>query len=242
MMSPPSNGPMNKRRKRQRMLMACAAVALVHLGLFTVLGRMGVHIEVTSFAPTIMVQLEPQPIIEPPLPDAMPTPQRGGGAPKAPSVVHLPKLASPQQKPEVVAPPEPAPEQPLLVGRSETGIESSSQGQGGVGNGTGRGIGDGDGDGRGQGPRLVRGPTRAELRQVHPPVAFRKRQGGQASLNCKIRLDRRLEDCVVVEESPAGMGFGQAALAAAAYFRFEPPVRAGSPVSGTSVRVGVQWP
>ena len=224
------------------MLLACGVVAMIHLGVFGVLGRMSVPVEAVAFVPAILVELEPKPVIEPEIPDTLPTPERGGGAPKAPSVVRLPVKPPVQITPEVVAPLNPAPEQPLIVGRADSGVPSASQGQGGIGNGTGKGLGDGDGDGRGQGPRLVRGPTNAELRQVHPPEAFRKRQGGQATLNCKIRIDQRLEDCVVVEESPSGLGFGRAALAASTYFRFEPPVRAGSPVSGASVRVGVQWP
>lgn len=66
--------------------------------------------------------------------------------------------------------------------------------------------------------------------------------GGQAVLSCRIRLDTRLEGCRVVDEAPPGMGFGAAALAAAIYFRFQPPTRDGVPVDGQEVPVAVLWP
>lgn len=225
-----------------RKLALYGAVALVHAGVFAGVGMMAVKGSVPEFAQPVLVELvhwsKPP---ELPLDTAL-TPERGGGAPKAPSVVRLPKHVPDVSKPEIVAPPKPAPEVPLVIGRSDSGEQTPSQGQGGTGDGTGQGIGSGDGDGRGQGPRLVRGPTQGELRAVHPREAFRKRQGGKATLSCRIRLDQRLENCAVVDESPPGLGFGQAALAASRYFRFEPPVRAGQPVSGASVRVGVEWP
>jgi len=217
-------------------------VALVHAALFAFAGMMAVKGTAPEFVSPVVVELvrwtRPP---EPPL-DTSLTPERGGGAPKAASVVRLPENPPQVAQPEVVAPPEPAKEAPLVIGRSDSGEQSPSQGQGGIGDGTGQGIGSGDGDGRGQGARLVRGPTQGELRSVHPREAFRKRQGGRATLNCRIRLDQRLEGCTVVDESPEGLGFGQAALAASRYFRFEPPVRSGQPVAGAPVRVGVEWP
>lgn len=234
--------PSKPRLTKGRKLALYGAVALVHVGVFAGVGMMAVKGTVPDFPQSMIVEVvrwtKPA---EPPL-DLAVTPQRGGGAPKAPSVVRLPKIVPEVAEPEIVAPPTPAPEAPLVVGRSDSGEETPSQGQGGTGDGTGRGIGSGDGDGRGQGPRLVSGPTQGELRSVHPREAFRKRQGGKATLSCRIRLDQRLESCSVVDETPAGAGFGQAALAAARYFRFEPPIRAGQPISGAPVQVGVEWP
>lgn len=234
--------PANARLTKGRKIALYGAVAVVHAGLFAAVGLMAVKGTVPEFAEPVIVELvrwtKPP---EPPV-DMAVTPQRGGGSPKAPSVVRAPKVPVVVKEPEIVAPPSPAPEQPLVVGRSDSGPPSTSQGQGGIGDGTGSGIGSGDGDGRGQGPRLVRGPSPAELRSVHPREAFRKRQGGRAMLSCRIRLDQRLESCSVVDETPQGMGFGDAALAASRYFRFDPPVRAGQPVAGASVQVGVVWP
>lgn len=241
-MSRLTDKPANARLTRGRKIALYGAVAAVHVGLFAAVGLMAVKGEVPEFAEPVIVELvrwtKPP---EPPV-DLAVTPQRGGGAPKAPSVVREPKLPVEVKEPEIVAPPKPAQEQPVVVGRSDSGTPSTSQGQGGVGDGTGSGIGSGDGDGRGQGPRFVRGPTPNELRSVHPREAFRKRQGGRATLNCRVRLDQRLESCSIVDETPLGMGFGEAALAASRYFRFDPPLRGGQPVAGAFVQVGVTWP
>ena len=234
--------PAKSRLTKRRKFALYGAVAAVHAALFAAAGLMVVKGTVPEFTDPVIVELvswtKPP---EPPV-DLAVTPQRGGGAPKALSVVRTPLTPVEVKEPEVVAPPKPAPEQPIVVGRSDSGTPSTSQGQGGVGDGTGTGIGSGDGDGRGQGPRLVRGPSQGELRAVHPREAFRKRQGGRATLSCRIRLDQRLESCSVVDETPQGAGFGEAALAASRYFRFDPPVRAGQPVAGASVQVGVVWP
>jgi len=228
---------------RGRKLATYGVVAVAHAGLLLALGHMDVDSAGVTLADPMIVELvrpDPPPPPPPPL-DVRPTPERGGGAPKAPSVVR--PVPQPVPEPEVVAPPTPAREQPpLVIGRSDEQGPTPGLGQGGEGQGTGRGVGEGDGDSRGQGPRLVRGPTQAELRAVHPREAFRRRQGGRATLSCQIRLDTRLEACRVVSESPQGLGFGEAALLASRYFRFEPPVRGGQRVAGASVQVGVEWP
>lgn len=226
---------------RGRKLATYGVVAVAHAGLLLALGHMDVDSAGVTLADPIIVELvRPEPASPPPL-DVQPTPERGGGAPKVPSVIRPAPQSVPE--PELVAPPTPAREQPpLVIGRSDDQGPTPGLGQGGEGLGTGRGIGDGDGDGRGQGPRLVRGPSPAELREVHPREAFRRRQGGRATLSCQIRLDTRLEACRVVSESPQGLGFGEAALLASRYFRFEPPVRGGQRVAGASVQVGVEWP
>lgn len=127
--------------------------------------------------------------------------------------------------------PEPAPAQTPAAGLGGQGT--------GVGGGTGSGVGAGEGNGP---PRIIRGPTIGELRQLHPPAAFRRRTGGRATLTCRVRLDTTLSDCRLVDETPPGLGFGEAALAAARYFRFRPPTQNGAPIDGREVRVGVEWP
>jgi len=80
----------------------------------------------------------------------------------------------------------------------------------------------------------------AELARAAP------RGGSDRTVNvrmrCRIRTDTRLDGCRVVEESPAGAGYGPAALASAAYFRFQPPMEGGRPVEGREVVVGVEFP
>ena len=42
---------------------------------------------------------------------------------------------------------------------------------------------------------------------------------GAATLECRVNRDGRLRDCIVISETPAGQGFGQAALEAASRAR-----------------------
>lgn len=233
--------PTTRRRILARSSVA-GVVGLIHLGLFALLGQVQAERRFTSPNPPIMVDLvRPEPIPEPPSqpPPRTPSPTAGGGAPSAPSVVRPARSRPVQPPPEVTAPPRPAPDQPLVIGVAPTPSPAPGLGQGGQGGGLGSGVGRGAGEGR---FRLLRGPTMDELRRLHPPAAFRQRIGGRATLSCRIRLDTRLEGCRVVDETPSGLGFGSAALAASAYFRFQPPTRDGAPVDGEEVPVTVLWP
>lgn len=234
---------------RRRTLMrfsAAGVVGLAHVGLFLLLGRMQAEQRFEPPNPPIVVELvrpEPPPAPVPPPPPRTPSATAGGGAPAAPSVIRPARPKPVQPPPEVAAPPRKAPEQPLVVGVSSLPSPTPGPGQGGQGAGQGGGAGSGVGRGAGEGRfRLLRGPTMDELRRLHPPAAFRQRIGGRATLSCRIRLDTRLEGCRVVDETPPGLGFGSAALAASVYFRFQPPTRDGAPLDGQEVPVTVLWP
>ena len=222
------------------------SVGLLHLALFALLGHLRPTTQSTPSSRPVEVELvrpSPIPPLPVPPPPRTPTPTAGGGAPSAPSIVRPARPRPVQPPPELTAPPRPAPEQPLVIGVASSPSPSPGSGQGGQGAGQGGGTGSGVGRGAGDGRfRLLRGPTIGELRRLHPPAAFRQRIGGQSTLSCRIRLDTRLEDCRVVEESPIGMGFGPAALAASIHFRFQPPIRDGAPVDGQEVPVVVIWP
>lgn len=231
---------------------AAGLVALLHFGAFVLLGVGRDEVRLPAAPPMILVDLipferpEPPPPTPPhsPPPTAVPAVKQGGGAPAAPSVVRPSRPSPTPPKPEVVAPPRPAPEQPLVIGAApEADSPAPGMGLGGQGSGSGSGRGSGAGPGAGDGPpRIIRGPTIGELRALHPREAFRQRRGGQATLACRVRLDTTLSDCRLVDETPPGMGFGQAALAASRYFRFRPATQNGAPIDGREVRVGVEWP
>lgn len=223
-------------RRRARTLGIILGVSVAHVALLAVLAR-STGEPSPDPAPPIEVILYDPPVPEPPPPD--PSPEAGGGAPAAPSVVHVPP-DPPRVPPEVIAPREPAPEQPLVVGVSPTETPEPGMGQGGQGTGTGTGVGSGDGPGSGSGPpRLVVGPTMAQIRANHPPNA--RMTYGRVELSCVIRVDQLLDECRVVRESPPGMGFGQAGLVVSRYFRFRPPTQGGRPVAGQRVVVGIDF-
>ncbi|WP_292046881.1 energy transducer TonB, partial [Brevundimonas sp. UBA5718] len=167
-------------------------------------------------------------------------PQTGGGAPAAPSRIHTPPPPKQPRPPELPAPPKQAPVPAPVVGVAPAPSPNPGFGQGGQGAGSGSGVGPGSGLGGGStGPRLVTGPTMGQIRANHPPAA--RSRYGRAELSCLIRLDSRLDDCRVVDETPPGLGFGAAGLQVSGLFRFQPPTENGRPVEGQRVTVGVDF-
>lgn len=59
--------------------------------------------------------------------------------------------------------------------------------------------------------------------------------GGRVTLECVVRSNGRLTDCRVIEENPAGYGFGEAALNAARETRVSPR-SGGSGADGARIR------
>lgn len=223
---------------RLRKLGVVVGVTLAHLGVFAVMGRADAPVPLTEASRPVSVFLYRPPL--PPPPPAEPARIEGGGAPAAPSRVHVP-LKPPERPPELIAPPVPAPEPALVVGAAPEAGPVPGVGQGGEGTGSGTGNGSGTGSGSGgTRERFLRGPSTAELARLTP-------RGGpdrtvSVRIRCRIRTDTRLDACRVEAETPAGMGYGPAALASAAHFRFQPPTEAGRPVEGREVVVGVEFP
>lgn len=220
---------------------AVVGVTILHAGMLALLAINTPAFERPVPAPPIEVELvRPQSPLEPPPPAIDLT--TGGGAPATPSRVHVPP-DPPPDAPEspMPAPPEPAPAPTPQIGAAPIQTDEG-RGQGGRGEGIGSGVGPGQGNGAGASPpRLIRTPERVELRALHPPQALRARQGGAASIRCRIRADGALEACVAERESPPGQGFGAAAVRAAPYFRFEPPRINGRQVGGQEVTLRVEF-
>ena len=85
--------------------------------------------------------------------------------------------------------------------------------------------------------RLV--PTSEDLARHYPRQT--ERAGGTATVDCVIDAWGRLQDCVVVAESPAGAGFGVATLQLTRKFRSAPTDQTGAPVEGRRVRIPMRW-
>lgn len=228
------------RNERLRNAGIVAGVSVAHLLLFALMAR-GDGVTPPTVPPPFEVQLiRPEPPPPPPPPPAEPAERAGGGAPAAPSRIHVPP--PPKVAPELPAPPVPAPEPAIVVGVAPTESPIAGMGQGGEGSGTGAGMGSGAGPGSGgTRARLVQGPTPTQILREYPRGARAERLSGRAVIACVIRLDTRLERCRVVDEVPAGSGFGQAALTVSTHFRFQPPTRDGRPLAGQEVTVGVDF-
>lgn len=106
-------------------------------------------------------------------------------------------------------------------------------GRGNGASGTGRGArGAGRGTGRGAaGPLLPASwavePTQRELDRHYPLAARRLKLRGGAILACQVLPTKRLKNCSVLREMPAGFGFGRSILKASANFLVNPPTKDG---------------
>ncbi len=218
-------------------------MALAHVALFLMLARIAPPPIETPLPPIMVELVEPAPP-EPDPPDPEPSPRSGGGAPAAPSRVHVPP-DPPRVIPEVIAPIEQAPEpDPIAVGVAPIASPTPGRGLGGQGTGTGTGVGSGSGPGSGTRtpPRLVREPSIAEIGRYVPPRARATRTYGDVSLRCTVRLDTRVENCRILRETPSGYGFGDAAREVAQNeYRFRPPTLNGQIDTNFSVGIDIRF-
>ncbi|MBB4082575.1 TonB family protein [Brevundimonas lenta] len=221
-------------------------IVAAHLVVFLAISRGAPSPPFIPPLPPFDVVLVRPPVPPPPPPPPEPaklSPVAGGGAPAAPSRIHVPPPPREPVPPEVPAPRVQAPEPALVVGVAPIASPTSGMGQGGQGTGTGSGTGEGDGPGSGMTPpRFLRGPTVGELRSSHPPQALRAGRSGVAVVNCKIGADTRLNRCRIISESPPGDGFGAAGMSVATtYYRFRPPTRNGVVVEDQGVTVTIEF-
>lgn len=82
--------------------------------------------------------------------------------------------------------------------------------------------------------QLLVKPSATDLSSVYPRTAARKRLAGEALVRCTVSDDRRLSDCRVVNETPSGQGFGEAALRLATVIKLKETTRTGEPTAGRS--------
>ena len=88
-------------------------------------------------------------------------------------------------------------------------------------------------------PEWVSKPTAAQLGRIYPERAATKEMSGGATLLCGVATDGSMVGCAVIDESPKGWRFGEAALAAARYFKMSPRTVDGQVVEGAKVRIPI---
>lgn len=82
-----------------------------------------------------------------------------------------------------------------------------------------------------QEPDWVRRPTADDLLAVYPTEAYRKGISGRAVISCIATSQGAVMDCVALEETPPGAGFGVAAIALTPQFLMKPATFRGAPVA-----------
>lgn len=79
-------------------------------------------------------------------------------------------------------------------------------------------------------PHWMRTPTADELMRAYPKAALRAGVEGHATMKCRVGDDDRPTNCVIIEETPPGVGFGQATLSLAPDFKADPMMKGGQVV------------
>ncbi|MCI3135574.1 energy transducer TonB family protein [Phenylobacterium aquaticum] len=64
---------------------------------------------------------------------------------------------------------------------------------------------------------------------------------GYATISCLVDAGGALTDCAVVDEGPAGLGFGAAAVSLSSSFHMRPKTVDGAPVAGGDVRIPIRF-
>lgn len=90
-------------------------------------------------------------------------------------------------------------------------------------------------------PDWLEKPNADEVAEAFPKIALMLGLEGRASISCDVSAKGVLEHCVVVSESPAGLGFGSATAALAKTFKMKPKTVDGVPVNGGTVRIPMAY-
>jgi protein TonB len=90
-------------------------------------------------------------------------------------------------------------------------------------------------------PDWISRPTADQVEKVYPEAALREGITGSATLSCQVTSAGGVVGCKVNVETPAGRGFGRAALGLTPFFRIRPGTDNGQPIQGASVLIPIRF-
>jgi periplasmic protein TonB len=90
-------------------------------------------------------------------------------------------------------------------------------------------------------PDWLTRPGADEFSRFYPQAALDRNASGAATLACTVSASGAVRGCQVAEETPKGLGFGDAARKLVPYFKLRPQLRDGTPVDGASVRIPIRF-
>ena len=90
-------------------------------------------------------------------------------------------------------------------------------------------------------PDWVQKPGPDEFSRYYPPMANLLDMDGVVQISCTVSALGILENCKVDRETPAGLGFGAAALSISAYFHMKPTSIDGTPVGGGAFTTRIRF-
>jgi protein TonB len=90
-------------------------------------------------------------------------------------------------------------------------------------------------------PEWLAQPSKEDFDREYPMMAKARGENGRVVVDCTAQADGTLRNCVVVSETPAGEGFGEATLRLAPKYLLAPKDAKGRSVAGFRARLSVAW-
>lgn len=88
-------------------------------------------------------------------------------------------------------------------------------------------------------PNWLSRPTADQVGRLYPARAMNEDKGGRAVLLCEVLASGDVSNCSLLEETPKGYRFGEAAQAMTRYFKLSPRSVDGVSVAGSKVRIPI---
>jgi hypothetical protein len=90
-------------------------------------------------------------------------------------------------------------------------------------------------------PVWLHQPSEMKIASVYPIAADRNHTLGRVSMRCGINAHGDLRDCSVIDETPAGAGFGAKALELTREFRSKKLASDGAPAAGRTMILSIEF-